>query len=464
MSSRRSIPSSSTWPRCSSGERQLKPQRITAVEAEDKQRRIAGGLAARGAKRGDRVPFVVPSSVDLLCAVLGALRTGVIPVVLNPALLPHERDELLTDADPAFVVASDEELSGLFDGSPAELAPVPLGRPMHYTSGTSGRPKGVWSGVLDEGAAHALLDDERAVWAFASDDVHLVCSPLFHSAAIRFAAGTLLAGGDVVVLPKFDADDAAAAIASAWPTTAFMAPAHLQRLFALPHLPDLSSFRLLAHAGAPCPAPLKQAALAAFPEGSVWEFYGSTEGQFTVCPPELWEEKPGTVGRARPGRRLSVDDDSVIWCAVPEFARFEYWGDADKTASSWRDGAFTVGDLGRLDDDGCLYLEGRRDDLIISGGVNVYPAEVEGALAGLRGIAELAVFGAPDDRWGQRVCVAVVPDGPVDADSVIEHARRRLTPYKCPKEVYVIDALPRTATGKLRRSAIADQLGLGGEG
>jgi long-chain acyl-CoA synthetase len=410
------------------------------------------------------VALVVPSSVDLLCAVLSALRTGVIPVVLNPALLPHERDELLADADPALVVDAEAALLQLLDGPPAELAPVPLGRPMHYTSGTSGRPKGVWSGVLDEGVAAALLDDERQVWEFSSDDVHLVCSPLFHSAAIRFAAGTLLAGGEVVLLPKFDAGEAASVIATDWPTTAFMAPAHVQRLFALPELPELSSFRLLAHAGAPCPIPLKRAALAAFPEGSVWEFYGSTEGQFTVCPPDLWEQKPGTVGAARPGRTLSVDDEGVVWCEVPAFARFEYWGEAEKTAAAWQGDAFTVGDLGHLDGDGALYLDGRRDDLIISGGVNVYPAEVESALFGVRGVAELAVFGAPDDRWGQRVCVAVVPDGPVDADSVIEHARRHLTPYKCPKEVYVIDALPRTATGKLRRSAIADHLGLGGEG
>ncbi|MEY2476633.1 MAG: long-chain acyl-CoA synthetase [Actinomycetota bacterium] len=408
--------------------------------------------------------FVVPSSVDLLCAVLGALRTGVIPVVLNPALLPEERDALVADADPALVVDSESGLAGMLEGPPVELAPVPLGRPMHYTSGTSGRPKGVWSGVLDEKAATALFDDERGVWEFAADDVHLVCSPLFHSAAIRFAAGTLLCGGDVVLLPKFDAAEASSVIATEWPTTAFMAPAHLQRLFGRPHLPDLSSFRLLAHAGAPCPAPLKRAAVAAFPEGSVWEFYGSTEGQFTVCPPALWEEKPGTVGQARPGRHLSVDDEGVIWCEVPDFARFEYWRDPEKTAAAWRSDAFTVGDIGRLDEDGCLFLDGRRDDLIISGGVNVYPAEVEGVLASVRGVGEVAVFGAPDERWGQRVCVAVVPDGPVDADSVIDHARRHLTAYKCPKEVYVVEALPRTATGKVRRSAIADQLGLGGEG
>jgi acyl-CoA synthetase (AMP-forming)/AMP-acid ligase II len=410
------------------------------------------------------VAFVVPSSVDLLCAVLGALRTGVIPVVLNPALLPHEQSALADDADPTLVVDTESGLAWLLEGAPVDLAPLPLGRPMHYTSGTSGRPKGVWSGVLDERTARALYEDERDVWGFAESDVHLVCSPLFHSAAIRFAAGTLLGGGDVVLLPKFDAAAAASVIATEWPTTAFMAPAHLQRLFALPQLPELTSFRLLAHAGAPCPHSLKRAALAAFPEGVVWEFYGSTEGQFTVCPPQLWEEKPGTVGRARPGRRLSVDEGAVIWCDVPPFARFEYWRDPEKTAAAWRGDAFTVGDMGRIDDDGCLFLDGRRDDLIISGGVNVYPSEVEGVLAGVRGIGEVAVFGAPDERWGQRVCAAVVPDGPVDADAVIEHARRHLTAYKCPKEVYVLETLPRTGTGKVRRSAIADQLGLGGEG
>ena len=135
-------------------------------------------------------------------------------------------------------------------------------------------------------------------------------------------------------------------------------------------------------------------------------------------------------------------------------------GATRKTAAAWRDGAFTVGDLGRLDDDGFLFLDGRRDDLVISGGVNVYPAEVEGVLARLAGVHDVAVFGVADERWGQRVCAAVV--GPVTSDAVMAHARRHLAAYKCPKQVFVVGELPHTSTGKLRRSAVAVALGLEG--
>src|SRR5581483_4844914 len=338
---------------------------LTPAEAEPAQRRVAGALAARGLRAGDRVAFLLPSSPELLVAFLGALRSGVVAVPLNPALVEEERAALLADAEPGLVVDDAAGLAELLGGPEAELAPVPLSRPMHYTSGTTGRPKGVWSGVLSEADGAALLGEEAAIWGFGPDDVHLVCSPLHHSVAIRFGAGTLLAGGSVVVLPRFDARAAAAAIAEYRPTTAFMVPAHLQRLFAAGDLPDLSSLRLLVHAGAPCPTPLKERAIAAFPIGAVWEFYGSTEGQFTVCSTDEWFDHPGSVGRARPGRTLSVDDDGVIWCAVPDYARFEYWRDPDKTAAAWRGDAFTVGDLGRLDADGYLYLDGRRDDLVI---------------------------------------------------------------------------------------------------
>lgn len=434
---------------------------LTAARSEAQQRRVAGALAARGITAGERVAFVAEGSASMLSAVLGALRVGVVPVPLNPALLDHERRLLLEDCEPALVV-DDPTLAELLEGPDAELAPVPLARPMHYTSGTTGRPKGVWSGVLDERSATALAAEEAELWGFAADDRHLVCSPLHHSAPIRFGGGTLLAGGTVVVLGRFDADRAARAIAAHRPTSAFMVPAHLQRLFALAdgdpsRLPALSSFRLLAHAGAPCPPPLKRAVVDAFPAGSVWEFYGSTEGQFTACSSDDWAAHPGTVGRARPHRSLRVDDDDVIWCEVPDYARFEYWRDPARTAEAWDGDAFTVRDLGRLDADGFLYLDGRRDDLIITGGVNVYPVEVENVLAHAPGVVQVAVFGVDDERWGQRVCAAVVGD--VDPDAVRDHARAHLAAYKCPKDVVVLDELPHTSTGKLQRLALAPLLG-----
>ena len=431
---------------------------LRSGDAERAQRRAAGALRARGLRTGDRVAVIAGSSPSTYVAVaLGALRSGVVPVLLNPALLPAEQQILLDDAQPSLVLR-DADLPPLLDGPEADLAPAPLARPMLYTSGTTGRPKGVYSGILEEADAAALLEEERALWGFRAGDVHLVASSLYHSAPLRFAAGTLLAGGDVVFLGGFDAGRMKDAIARHAPTTTFVAPAHLQRLFASGELPSLSSFRLVAHAGAPCPDPIKLEALRRFPEGSVWEFYGSTEGQFTACPAADWLAHHGTVGRARPNRRLSIDGDGMIWCDVPRWARFTYWRDPEKTARAWRGDAFSVFDLGSLDADGFLYLDGRRDDLIITGGVNVYPLEVERALLAHTGVREAAVFPLDDERWGQMVCAAVVGDA-TDAD-LDAWLAERLAPYKRPKRFFRVDAIPHTPTGKVRRGHLADELGL----
>lgn len=434
---------------------------LSAADAEAEQRRIAGGLRARGLRPGDRVALVAGSRAALLSAVLGALRTGIVPVVPNAALLDHERKAILDDADPQLVV-DDALLEQLRTAAPVELAPYPLARPMHYTSGTTGTPKGVWSGLLDEAEAAALATEEAELWGFDRSDVHLVCSPFHHSVSIRFGAGTLLAGGSVVVLGRFEAAAVVRAVTELRPTTTFMVPAHLQRLFALDPSAGWakrSPFRLVAHAGAPCPEPLKRAAIDVFGTDVVWEFYGATEGQFTACSATEWLERPGTVGRARPGRRLSVGEDGVIWCEVPPYARWEYWRDPERTATAWRGSAFTVGDLGRLDADGYLFLDGRRDDLIITGGVNVYPLEVEQTLCRAPGVEQVAVFGVDDERWGQRVCAAVV--GEVTPEAVLAFAREWLAPFKRPKEVFVVEDLPHTSTGKLQRSRLAARLGLG---
>ncbi len=466
---------------------EVRVELLTAARAEDAQRRAAGGLLARGCRTGDRVAFCLGSSADLICAVLGAARVGLIPVLLNATLTEAERDVLAADSEPRVEVFSEAALAGLMEGPPTELSPYPLTRPMHYTSGTTGRPKGVTTGIWDEATARAVFEDEAAVWHFDPADLHMVCSPMYHTVSVRFSTGTLLSGGSLAILSRFDAATALHTLRRHRPTTAFLVPTHLQRILQLPELGDeeqFDSLRFLAHAGAPCPPTVKRASMQRVAPGALWEFYGSTEGQFTVCSQDDWLAHPGTVGRTRPGRRIRIepisDDDGAqgsgdhadagagagagtIWCHMPPFARFSYWGDAGATSAAWIRDACTIGDLGHLSDDGYLFLSGRRHDLIISGGVNVYPAEVEGVLAAVPGVEQVAVFALADERWGQRVCAAYVPAG--GADSVGEEALRgaaaaHLAPYKRPKSYFATRDLPHTATGKLLRRSVAEHLGL----
>ena len=403
----------------------------------------------------------LPGSPAYVSAVLGATRTGVVPVPLDPRLTAHEFTQIVDDVEPALVIREPAELDELLQGPEAELAAWPLCRPMHFTSGTTGRPKGVWSGLLSDDDARNLAREERDLWGFTADDTNLVISPVYHSAPLRFAAGTLLAGGSIVVLPKFDPEPFVEAVEQLAPTTMFCVPAHLQRLFAWQDEcgddRDLATFRLVAHAGAPCPDGVRRRAHATFGVDAVWEFYGSTEGQWTACRAEDWYAHPGTVGRARPGRVITADDAGLLWCTVPPWATFDYWRDEAKTAAAWKQTpegpAFTVGDLGRVED-GWVYLDARRTDLIITGGVNVYPAEVESALADVPEVVDIAVFGQADESWGQRVCAAYVGDASEDA--LRERAAERLSPPKRPKDYVRLDALPRTATGKVRRHELAD--------
>ena len=410
-------------------------------------------------REGDRVALLVPGSATYLEAVLGLLERGIVPIPLDPRLTSHERDRILTPLEPSLVVTDEADLARRVARDWRWEGGLPRSRPMHCTSGTTGAPKGVESGLLEPDDARALVEEERALWGFAADDVNLVLSPLYHSAPLRFAMGTRLAGGRVVLPGPFDPGAVTSAVAAERPTSMFCVPTHLQRLFA--HwddvgVPDLTSFRLVAHAGAPCPTDVKHRLIELFPPGSTWEFYGSTEGQFTACRSEEWLERPGTVGRARPGRTLSTDPDGTIWCAVPPHARFRYFREPAKTAAAWRDTpdgpAFTVGDLGRLDEAGYLHLDGRREDLVITGGVNVYPLEVEQVLGEHPGVVEIAVFGVDDPQWGQRVTAAVV--GPATDDELAAYARERLAPPKRPKTWVHLDELPRTLTGKVRRDAL----------
>lgn len=261
----------------------------------------------------------------------------------------------------------------------------------------------------------------------------------------------------MVIPAAFDPEVVSQLIERGDVTTTFMAPAHLQRMLESAP-PGKHAMRLVAHAGSACPDHVRVAARAAFGDGVLREFYGSTEGQFTICTPEEFDKHPGTVGMARPGRSLRVDDSGRIWCRVPAHARFEYWGDPDKTRSTWDEDWFTVGDLGELDESGYLHLNGRRSDLIISGGVNVYPAEIERVVLDHPQVTQAIAFGMEDMRWGQRVCLAVV--GTVSPRAVAEHCEVLLAPYKRPKEIFVVDELPHTHSGKIDRIRVPEFLGL----
>jgi acyl-CoA synthetase (AMP-forming)/AMP-acid ligase II len=418
--------------------------------------RAAGWLRAQGLREGDRLAMVAPNDPRTIALAHGALRSGVVPVFVNPNLHDPERRFIVEDSQPAIVIDDLDRID--WDAAAgADLAEIPLGHPMLYTSGTTGRPKGVWRGVLTEQDARAWADDERDLWAPDPGGTFLVCSPLYHSAGYRSATSALLAGAPVLLLDRFDAATVLRLFADEPVTGTFLVPTHLRRILALGDPPVPRAAQRILHAGEPCPDALKRRALEWLPN-TLWEFYGSTEGQFTAISPGEWLERPGSVGRARRGRRLEVrapDGDGVgtVFVSAPDFARWEYWGDPERTAGAWREDLFTVGDLGRLDADGYLTLQSRREDLIISGGVNVYPAEVERVLLEHPGVHEAAAFGVPDDDWGQRVCAAVA--GPeLSVPDVHAWLQARLDGAHRPKTIVTLATLPRTGSGKVDRERL----------
>lgn len=411
-------------------------------------------MRSRGLGSGDRLGLLADGSAAYLAAVGGALRSGIVAVPIPLAAPAGDREYVLNDAQ-GHVLAGPDDWAALDDAAPVELAAVPLTRPMLYTSGTTGRRKGVWAGVWSDELARRAFLDEHDQWGFEPGDVHLVCSPLYHSAPLRFVLHTLLAGGEVLVQHKFEPAATLEALASAGVTTTFMVPAHLQQLVGAPFRPP--RLRWVAHAGAPCPDPLKRRVIDWLDAERVWEFYGSTEAQFTACRADEWLDHPGTVGRVRRGRRLHVDPaDSTIWCDQPDFARFEYWGAPEKTAAAWRGGACSVGDLGALDAAGRLYLRGRRDDLVVSGGVNVYPAEVERVLAEAADVGACAAVGLIDERWGQALTFSYT--GAATEAELRAAAERLLVPAARPKRYVRVEELPVGPTGKVSRVRLADLL------
>ena len=353
---------------------------------------------------------------------------------------------------------------------PAEpLDPQPEGSFMLYSSGTTGRPKGIkppLSGAaFGEGVAPILLLIQ-GLFGFTADARYLCPAPLYHAAPLGWSTAVQRLGGTVVVMESFDADRALAAIEAHRISHAQFVPTHFVRMLKLDEgertRHDLSSLELAVHAAAPCPVEVKQQMLAWWGP-RIHEYYAGSEGNgFCYVGPDDWLAHPGTVGKPVMGVVHVLDEDGAelpqgetgqIWFESP--TRFEYHNDPEKTRNAFNDrGWSSLGDIGHVDADGYLFLTDRASHMIISGGVNIYPQEVENELALHPAVLDVAVIGVPNADFGEEVkAVVVAADpaaaGPALADELIAYCRERLAKYKCPATVDFVDSLPRLPTGKL---------------
>lgn len=354
------------------------------------------------------------------------------------------------------------------------------GETMLYTSGTTGRPKGVLRTRVAEGPPPTMVATAgmAMMTAFmpegARDGIHLVSAPLYHAGPNTYCDGALLLGADIVLMEKFDPERFLATIEEYAATSTFLVPTHFVRLLRLPEAVrnryDLSSLSLVCHGSAPVSIPVKRAMIDWW--GPIlYEFYGGTEGGGVMIGSEDWLDKPGSVGQPRPGVDLKIlDDDGHEVPAKTEGtvsfglgeSPFEYKDDPEKTAESRiGSGFFTMGDIGYVDEEGYLFLCDRRADVIISGGVNIYPAQIESAILDLPIVADCCVVGIPNEEWGEEVrAIVQLVEGAEEAgavDAIVAHCREQLSGYQVPRGVDFDAALPRTETGKLARKALRER-------
>jgi len=465
-------------------------RRVGFGELDRAANTMAHALAACGAQPGDRVSVMLGNSVEGFAVWHGVTRLGALVVPVSTRL---------TEGEAAYIVADSGSVALVHDGSPVAGAvcvrtgvpgvdvsapslatgtaepPVPdyLGTPvvaMTYTSGTTGRPKGIARLAPPQPAREAPPNPFAAFWGWRPDDVHLMCGPMYHTAPSAYALMSMGEGGTVVIMPKWEATEALRLIQTERVTTSQMVPANFIRILEADWPAyDRSSVRKVIHAAAPCPVAVKRRIMEVFPPGAVWEYYGASEGMASVISPEEWLRKPGSVGRPFPGvtvriagpdgEQLPTGEIGTIYISSVAGQRFRYHNAPDKTEQAWQGDYFTVGDMGYVDDDGYLFLADRRTDLIISGGVNIYPAEVEAALVEDDEVVDAAVIGLPDERMGQKVhaVVELRPGASRDAEAVTARLAGRLADYKIPRTVEFVDELPREPNGKVLKTRLREQ-------
>jgi len=469
--------------------------------------RLAHALAGLGIGAGQHAIVYAHNALENLVVGAALRALGAIGVPMNHRLTAEEVAYILDNADATAVFVGDaflpmaervrgaarvkhwitlgaerrpwaEALDDLLARGHEAPPPAPpaMGGSMVYTAGTTGKPKGALRRVTDP---KAILPRLAALDCLDPAQVHLVAGPLYHSAPGGFALYAQMVGGTVVVMRKFDPEEALRLVERHRCTTTFMAPTLLKRIVDLPAEVraryDVSSMRSLVIAAAPCPMRVKEQALAMF--GPVlYEFYGSTElGVNTVLRPEDVLRKPGSCGRAAPGVELAILDDDGRPAAPGTpgelFVRRydgvfdEYYRNPAATAQTSRGEWMSVGDVAWVDAEGFVYICDRKRDMIISGGVNIYPAEIEDALHRHPAVEDAAVFGVPDPDWGERVHAAVQlrPGRGVTPGELLEFCRAHLADYKTPREVSFHEAFPRDAAGKLVKRLLREPYWTGRE-
>jgi long-chain acyl-CoA synthetase len=470
--------------------------------------KITHGLRARGLRPGDGIAAVLPNGVAPLELYLAALQAGWYLTPINWHFTAPEIAYIVRDCEakaffvherfaPAGTAAADlaqlkSSARFSYGGGVPGFAPVDelragqpdsmpedriAGATMHYTSGTTGRPKGVRRALTgldpDEAVELATLLLQLFGVTTGPPNVHLITSPNYHTAVTVFGGGALHMGHTLVYMDAWDAEQALALVERHGVTNSHMVPTQFKRMLSLPEKTraryDLTSMRWLIHAAAPCPIGIKQAMLDWWGP-CVYEYYAATEGGGTIATPQDWLARPGTVGNAWPLSEVMVADDAGNQCppGTPGtvymkmgMTDFEYKDDPDKTAANRLHGFFTVGDIGYFDADGYLFLCDRKADMIISGGANLYPAEIEAEIIMHPKVADVAVFGIPDEDWGEQIKAVVQPAAgvlPSDelAAEILASLQGKLARMKWPKSIDFTDELPRDPSGKLLKRRLRD--------
>jgi long-chain acyl-CoA synthetase len=468
---------------------------------------LVHGLRDLGLEQGDAIAMVLPNSVEVFELYLAVLQAGWYLVPINfhlvgpeiayivqdcdaKVLVAHERfaeacsaaaDEIDFPAEGRFAVGSVagfRRYEELKDGRSTDLpAERTTGAVMNYTSGTTGRPKGVRRPLPGVPPEDMAVGFSGMLFLFGlqphDDNVHICGSPLYHTAVLVFAGGALHVGYTVVVMDKWTPEGMLRLIERYRVTNSHMVPTQFHRLLALPDNVkdkyDVSSLRHMVHAAAPCPVDVKHRMIGWWGP-VVDEYYAASEGGGTIVFAEEWLAKPGTVGKPWPisevvvlddeGNELPANEVGTVYMCMG-IGDFEYYKDKEKTQKNRVGKFFTVGDVGYLDDDGWLFLRDRKADMIISGGANIYPAEIEGVLLSHPKVGDAAVFGIPHEDWGEEVKAVIEPAAGVEpgteiADEILAFCADKLARFKTPKSIDFVAEMPRDPNGKLYKRKLRD--------